>query len=141
MKVAKQFRWEAAHRLPWHEGGCSHLHGHSYRMFLEITGPVDDRGMLVDFKEMKTWLAPLIRDWDHATLVDQHDTELLDVVREHGWKHALLPYDTTAENLCRFAADYLASSASGRLSELGATRITIRISETETCYAETELEL
>ena len=32
MKVAKRFRWEGAHRLPWHAGLCRHLHGHSYAL-------------------------------------------------------------------------------------------------------------
>jgi 6-pyruvoyltetrahydropterin/6-carboxytetrahydropterin synthase len=141
MKVAKQFRWEAAHRLPWHQGGCRHLHGHSYRMFVELTGPADERGLLVDFKELKAWMSPLVSAWDHATIVDERDVELLEVVREHGWNHAVLPYDTTAENLCRYAAEWLTEARKDRLRDLGVTRVVTRIAETETCYAEYEIEL
>lgn len=141
MKVAKLFRWEAAHRLPWHEGQCRHLHGHSYRMFVELTGPADERGLLVDFKELKAWMRPLVAVWDHATIVDQRDEELLSVVRTHGWNHALLPYDSTAENLCRFAAEWLVEAQRDRLHSLGVTRVVTRIAETETCYAEYEIEL
>jgi len=139
MKVAKRFRWEAAHRLPWHEGACRHLHGHSYGMMVEIDGPVDARGMVADFKEIKAWLRPLIDRWDHATLVAEDDTALLDVVRTHGWKHDVLPFDTTAENLCRHAAAFVADAAGPRLAEIGVTRVRIRIMETETCYAEYDL--
>lgn len=53
MKVAKRFRWEAAHRLPWHEGQCRHLHGHSYRMTVELRGDPSGDGMLMDFKHLK----------------------------------------------------------------------------------------
>lgn len=141
MKVAKLFRWEAAHRLPWHEGQCRHLHGHSYRMFVELTGPADERGLLVDFKELKSWMRPLVSVWDHATIVDQRDEELLSVVRTHGWNHALLPYDSTAENLCRFAAEWLVEAQRDRLHSLGVTRVVTRIAETETCYAEFEIDL
>ncbi len=141
MKVAKLFRWEAAHRLPWHEGACCHLHGHSYRMFVEITGRPDSRGLLVDFKELKEWLTPLVQAWDHATIVDERDGDLLDVVRSRGWKHAVLPFDTTAENLCRYATEWLAATKAERLRELGIRRIVARMHETETSYAEHELEL
>ncbi|MFI5263969.1 MAG: 6-carboxytetrahydropterin synthase, partial [Candidatus Kapaibacterium sp.] len=27
-RISKSFRWEMAHRLPFHEGGCRHIHGH-----------------------------------------------------------------------------------------------------------------
>lgn len=139
MKVAKQFRWEAAHRLPWHEGDCRHLHGHSYRMDVELSGPTDAHGMVADFQEIKSWVRPLVAEWDHATLVAQSDETLLAVVREHGWKHAVLPYDTTAENLCRFAAEYVLGAARERLARIGVSRIRVRVMETGTCYAEHDL--
>lgn len=141
MKVAKEFRWEAAHRLPWHDGGCRHLHGHSYRMFVELSGPVDAHGLVADFHEIKGWLRPLIAQWDHATLVALQDEELLDVVRSHGWRHSVLPFHTTAENLCRFAADFVVDAARDRLAEIGVTRVRVRVMETETCYAEHDLDL
>ena len=141
MKVAKEFRWEAAHRLPGHDGGCRHLHGHSYRMTVELTGPLGEHGMVADFHEIKSWLRPLIADWDHATLVADTDQELLDVVRSHGWRHAVLPFDTTAENLCRFAAEFVVGTAGDRLETIGVTRVRVRVMETETCYAEYDLDL
>lgn len=43
MIVAKQFRWEGAHRLPWHDGLCKNNHGHSYKMEASVDGAVDAR--------------------------------------------------------------------------------------------------
>ena len=42
MKVAKEFRWEMAHRLQHHKGKCSNLHGHSYKMIVEFKGTINN---------------------------------------------------------------------------------------------------
>lgn len=136
MIVAKQFRWEAAHRLPWHDGLCKNNHGHSYRMEVAVEGPVGPRGMVLDFQAIKRALAPLVEAWDHATLVAHDDAPYLRFVREDGHKHFVLPFDTTAENLARFAADVLCAVAEADLRACAATRVAVRIYETATCYAE-----
>lgn len=141
MNVAKRFRFEAAHRLPWHEAECKHLHGHSYRMTVEVEGEPDDQGMLIDFKYIKEVLSPLIERWDHATLVAESDTDLLQVLGHLDTKHVVLPYDTTAENLCHYVADFLGTDGYEVLSSHDVTALRVRISETETCYAEVERSL
>ena len=138
MKIAKRFRWEAAHRLPWHEGPCHNLHWHSYRMTVELEGEPDARGMLLDFKHLKRALKPLVDAWDHAILVAENDAVLLDVAEQTGWKHAVLPFDTTAENLCDYVAGYLCEHAAEMLRAHRISRVRVRLAETETCYAEAE---
>lgn len=138
MKVAKRFRWEAAHRLPWHEGDCRHLHGHSYRMMVELEGPPDERGMLIDFKHVKQLLAPLVDKMDHATLVAADDTALRQALDAMGTKTYEVPADTTTENLCAHVARHLGTHGYDVLSDAGVTTIRVQIWETETCYAEAE---
>ncbi|MEX0599982.1 MAG: 6-carboxytetrahydropterin synthase [Rhodothermales bacterium] len=140
MNVSKRFRWEAAHRLPWHEGDCRHLHGHSYTMFVQLEGPPDERGMVMDFKELKRVVKPLIDGWDHATLVAEEDADLLGAVSRLDSKHFVLPYDSTCENLCRFAADYVRSEGADVLRRHGITTITVRVQETTTSFAETVVD-
>ncbi len=136
MKVAKRFRWEAAHRLPWHGGNCRHLHGHSYAMTVEMEGTPDARGMLVDFYEVKKVLRPLIEAWDHATLVAEDDAALLAALDALGSKRYVLPFDSTSENVAAYAAAFLTREAGVLLHEAGVERVTVRVAETETCYAE-----
>lgn len=136
MKVAKVFRWEGAHRLPWHEGGCENLHGHSYRMEVEVEGTSDARGMVIDFKDIKALLKPLVKAWDHAVLVASSDSKLLEAVELLDSKHFILPFDSTSENLCQFVLDYLGSQGYAQLQALGITTLRVRVQETETCYAE-----
>jgi 6-pyruvoyltetrahydropterin/6-carboxytetrahydropterin synthase len=138
MKIAKRFRFEGAHRLPWHDGLCKNLHGHSYTMYVEIEGALDDKGLLMDFKDLKQCLLPLINAWDHATIVDKNDTELLEVLESKNWKHYVIPYDTTAENMCIYTADYLLTHSRETLLKHRVHTVRVRVSETETCYAEAE---
>lgn len=135
MKVAKQFTWEAAHRLPWHQGSCKSLHGHSYRMTVEVEGEPDERGMLIDFQDIKRILKPLVDDWDHATLVADDDIDLRHVLEGMGSRIALLPYDSTAENLARYAAEYLVREGGETLRKRQIHAVAVTIRETDTCYA------
>ncbi len=79
MKVAKRFRWEAVHRLSWHEGQCRHFHGHSYRVVVELDGELAENDMLLDFKLVKRILTPLVEKWnyavDEAPLIEKHREE------------------------------------------------------------------
>lgn len=139
MKASKRFRWEGAHRLPWHTGGCQNLHGHSYEMWVELEGTPDERGMLIDFKEIKQVLKPLVEAWDHATLVADYDEDLKRAIDLLGSKHFVLPYDSTSENLCQYTADYLGSEGLDVLLAHRIASIRVRVMETETCYGELEV--
>lgn len=71
MEIFKEFTFEAAHRLPCVPAGhkCSRLHGHSYRVELHISGPVDpDRGWVTDFAGIKEAFAPVHDLLDHRYL-------------------------------------------------------------------------
>ncbi|MDJ0661434.1 MAG: 6-carboxytetrahydropterin synthase QueD [Crocosphaera sp.] len=72
--IYKEFRFEAAHRLPHHQGKCSRLHGHSWvgRVYvnsdhLEPTGP--KQGMVMDFGDISNYIDPLVETYlDHYYL-------------------------------------------------------------------------
>lgn len=139
MKVAKRFRWEGAHRLPWHTEGCQHLHGHSYQMWVELSGEVVAQGMFIDFKAIKAVLDPLVSAWDHAILVADSDEQLLAAIDLLVSKHYILPYDTTSENLCQFVIDYLFTQAADLLATHHISAVKVKLQETETCFAELEM--
>jgi len=71
VRLVREFRFEAAHRLPAAPQGhkCSRLHGHSFRVEVVCEGEVDeDTGWLVDFAEIKREFAPLHEVLDHRYL-------------------------------------------------------------------------
>ncbi len=72
MLIRKEFRFEAAHWLP-HVGPdhpCGRVHGHSYRVTIELSGPVTEFGWVRDFAEIKDAWRPLREQLDHHTLND-----------------------------------------------------------------------
>lgn len=61
----------AAHRLMGSGGKCESLHGHNFRVTLEVTGvELDDSGMLIDFGDLKKILRAVLSELDHTDLND-----------------------------------------------------------------------
>lgn len=123
MKVAKRFRFEAAHVLPKHIGKCSRLHGHSYHGFVEVEGDIDEEtGMVVDFNVLSAAIKLIIDDkLDHQFLND--------VFIERGWDG-----ETTAEMLAYHLFDDFALAFANVPAQLKR----IRLYETEKCFVEIE---
>lgn len=72
MRIWKDFTFEAAHWLPNVPAGhkCGRLHGHSYRVRVEIEGEPDESGMVLDFAEVKRAWKRLDDALDHRCLND-----------------------------------------------------------------------
>jgi len=71
VEIFKEFRFEAAHRLPNApaEHKCSRLHGHSFRAEIYVRGPVGaDSGWVMDFADIKEAFLPLQDELDHSYL-------------------------------------------------------------------------
>src|SRR5262245_8372286 len=59
---------DCAHFLPGHTK-CGQLHGHTYRVELVIEGE-PDRGMIVDFAELKAGAREVLQEYDHRNWND-----------------------------------------------------------------------
>lgn len=73
MEIFKEFAFEAAHRLPNVAEGhkCGRLHGHSFRVELHVSGPVDPVfGWVCDFADLKAAFSPTLERLDHNYLND-----------------------------------------------------------------------
>ena len=96
VELVKEFRFEAAHRLPMvpEDHKCFRMHGHSFRVEVMVQGEVDERlGWLVDFGEIAARVEPvLLRELDHRVLNDVPGLE-----------------NATSENLARWLWQRLAS--------------------------------
>jgi len=73
-RLEKQFRFEASHQLPNHDGKCARLHGHSWigravveGVELHTTGP--KVGMLIDYADINEPVKRLVEAYlDHYHL-------------------------------------------------------------------------
>ena len=73
MEIFKEFRVEAAHRLPNVPVGhkCARLHGHSFVIGVYVSGEVQhDTGWVCDFAAIGAAMAPVLQQLDHHYLND-----------------------------------------------------------------------
>lgn len=70
VRIYREFRFEAAHRLPLVPEGhkCRRLHGHSFRCEVHVSGTVGESGWVVDFADIKAIVDPVIQRLDHYYL-------------------------------------------------------------------------
>lgn len=74
VSIVRRYTFEAAHRLEWHPGNCRELHGHGYVLEVEVTGPLDDRGVVMDFAELDAVVkSDVLNRLDHRFLNDLVD--------------------------------------------------------------------
>jgi 6-pyruvoyltetrahydropterin/6-carboxytetrahydropterin synthase len=71
IELARDFSFEAAHRLPRLPAShkCARLHGHSFRFTVHLAGEVDPQtGFLIDFGDIDTLVDPVVARLDHYYL-------------------------------------------------------------------------
>jgi len=65
---SEKMRFSSAHFVA-DSGGCERLHGHNYEVEVDVSGPIDEHGMVIDFKELKKRAAELCDRLDHRVLL------------------------------------------------------------------------
>lgn len=71
VELVKEYRFEAAHRLPAvpPDHKCARLHGHSFRFEVTVEGPVDEQlGWFVDYAALDVVVKPIVKQLDHYYL-------------------------------------------------------------------------
>ena len=133
VKVARTFRWEMGHRLPYHSGGCENVHGHSYKMEVEIQGKPDEKGMVLDFYDIDAIVKPLLDKMDHAFMCTRSDELMVQFFQNAGLKVIYVDFYSTVENIARFVLSHIKSALA---KYPNVESVTIRLFETRTEYAE-----
>lgn len=112
LKVSTHFA--AAHQLRGYPGACSRLHGHNWRVEVEVSATsLDGLGMVVDFRSIKQEARAVVGELDHHFL------------------NEIPPFDEinpTAENIAAHIYRQLADRLSGPQRRLEA----VTLWETET---------
>lgn len=139
LSLIRQLSFCAGHRLYGHEGRCAFLHGHNYRVDIEVEAEgggaaVDDVGRVVDFslikKRMLGWLD---EHWDHSFLVFEKDASALAAVRAaEPTRYFVMPWNPTAENMARYLLEVVAPHV---LAGLGVVARRVSVWETDEACA------
>lgn len=125
--VSKEFTFDAAHHLHNYEGKCKNLHGHTYKVIFGLSGFVDERGLMMDFGDIKEiWKNEIEIYLDHRYL-----------------NETLPPMNTTAENMVVWIYEKMAEALQDeeRQQRFAGARVEfVRLYETPTSYAEARRE-
>ncbi|NLZ47652.1 MAG: 6-carboxytetrahydropterin synthase QueD [Clostridiales bacterium] len=110
LKTEQSF--DAAHFLSGYEGKCSNIHGHRWRVVIEIKSLTlqdskQESGMVVDFGQLKKDLREEVDYFDHMLIIEK-DTlkaETVQALENEGFKMVVLDFRPTAENLAKYFFD------------------------------------
>ncbi len=80
----EDFKFSAAHFLIFPDGSKERLHGHNYRVSVDIEGPVGGEGLVLDFKAVKPVIRALCAELDEYWLVPDEHPELKIDARDDG---------------------------------------------------------
>jgi 6-pyruvoyltetrahydropterin/6-carboxytetrahydropterin synthase len=112
--ISKDFEFAAAHHLeglpPEHK--CARVHGHNYQVRVEISGPLDDIGFVLDYGDLSFIGDMLQKRFDHRDL-----------------NQVLFDVNPTAEHL----AGYILAFARGEIG--GSFSLAVGVSETPKVWA------
>lgn len=105
-RVTREIDFCYGHRLLNYSGKCRHLHGHNGRAVIVLEGEqLDERGMLVDFTDIKSSLRQWIEDeLDHRMILCRDDPALPFLQQLQEPLH-IIDRNPTAENIARLIFD------------------------------------
>ena len=101
--------FDSAHFLAGYEGKCANIHGHRWKVEIEVCsdsltagGQLD--GMVVDFSDLKKDVKEMADSCDHALLVQRGTMRenTLQCLKEDGFNIIELDFRPTAENFSAF---------------------------------------
>lgn len=116
VSVTKEFTFDSCHYLKMYEGKCANLHGHTYKLQVELFGDLDSRGMVVDFGDIKKVINELIIDnVDHKNLNEVYS------------------FNTTAENMVVYFYEIISAYLRGINHDIHL--LSVRLWETPTSFA------
>jgi 6-pyruvoyltetrahydropterin/6-carboxytetrahydropterin synthase len=139
IRVTKEFSFEMAHVLWNYDGPCKNVHGHSYLLFVTLSGvPADNQenpknGMVIDFSDLKSIIKnEIVNIFDHSVVLSNKiDKEKTDLFSKMFGNTVLVNYQPTCENL---VADFAQRIAPHLPS--GVNLHSLKLYETATSYAE-----
>src|SRR5437868_7633415 len=70
VRVEKDYLvFSAAHFITFNGNVCERLHGHNYRVAVEVAGPLDENQYVIDFIALRDEMKTLTDELDHHVLL------------------------------------------------------------------------
>lgn len=99
MILTQNITFDSCHRLLNYPGNCQNCHGHTWSVNIKIESkrPMDQCGMLLDYRTIKNYIKDT---WDHRAILNMDDP-LVDIFKNMGLTVAIMHNNPTAENIAK----------------------------------------
>lgn len=108
-RLTTEHSFDAAHFLAGYEGKCANLHGHRWRVLVEVEGGKLEpqgqmRGMLVDFGDVKRVVKEMTDAFDHSFIYEEGSLKqkTLEALLEENFLLIPVTFRPTAENFSKY---------------------------------------
>lgn len=108
-QLTTEHSFDSAHFLAGYDGKCGNLHGHRWRVLLTVQsetlrGDRQQKGMCVDFAELKKDLRTELDALDHVLIIEQGSLResTMKALQEEKFQVVEMPFRPTAENFARY---------------------------------------
>lgn len=107
--IRTEGHFDGAHFLKDYNGKCRNIHGHRWKVVVEIQQEkldenVQTRGMLVDFSDLKKAVKSICTRFDHCLVFESGSLkeQTIGAMKEEDFRMAEVPFRPTAENFARY---------------------------------------
>jgi 6-pyruvoyltetrahydropterin/6-carboxytetrahydropterin synthase len=115
--IVKDYTFAAAHFIRGHQGGCQNLHGHNYRVRVQVGArTLNALGMVIDFSELKAVMREVLEPFDHRVIND-------------------IPPFTERNTTAELLAEHFFSSVAARIDDERVQTLRVEVWETDTSCA------
>ena len=108
-QLTTEHSFDSAHFLAGYDGKCGNLHGHRWRVLLTVQSETlredqQQKGMCVDFAELKKDLLTELDALDHVLIIEQESLResTMKALQEEKFQVVEMPFRPTAENFARY---------------------------------------
>lgn len=138
-------KFSAAHFLIFPDGEAERLHGHNYKVYVDLHTELDEHGLVLNFQEIKPLVRELCDELDeHLLIPGEHPVLTAELKDEHyeiryRERYYLIPKgevivlpisNSSAENLAAWFGRTLCERIEARWPELTVQRMSVGVEET-----------
>jgi 6-pyruvoyltetrahydropterin/6-carboxytetrahydropterin synthase len=110
--ITTEASFDAAHFLKNYNGKCKNIHGHRWRIIVEVQSEnlktdMQEYGMITDFGELKRDLKELADKFDHTFIYEKDSlkNELVEMLKAEDFALNEVDFRPTAENFSKYIFD------------------------------------
>ena len=112
-RVSTQASFDAAHFLKDYPGKCHNLHGHRWKVVIEVSSPeLDEGSMVIDFTDIKKELKKMADHFDHCLIIEEGSLkkDTYEALLSEDFRIVTVNFRPTAECFAKYFFDQLSSS-------------------------------